>query len=181
MATGYHVNGTAELQVATGTGAALELLGHTVNGVHIDPQIIQLPVFTDAGGGEQGVPATFHELGEIHVITADVIVYSEAILAKVRKGASALVNGITEGVMQKAGRILDATPVGGTGVGGLYRLLITSPDDATPRNYLYARLTRAPVRRSTLAMVWGLQWVAIPYVGTGTTMAGVVLFNQTTT
>lgn len=180
MAKDFHVNGVAEIKVATGASAALELLGHAVDGVEIDPQIIRRPVYTDASGGPDGIPATYREVGEIHMIRANVIVYDVAVMAKVRKGGSALVNAVTEGVMQKAGRILDATAMGGTGVGGFYRLLILSPDDSEPRNYLYAHLLRKPRRLSTVETVYRMEWEAIPFVGTGNTMAAVTLFNTTT-
>ncbi len=180
MATAFHVNGVAEIKVGTGSTAALELLGHTVDGVDIDPQIIQYPIFTDAGGGPGGIPASLQDVGEIHTISADVVVYDVAVLAKVRKGFSALTNTVTEGVMQKVGRVLDTTAVGSSGVGGLGRLLILSPDDSEPRNYLYARLVAKPRKLSTKVTIYRLRWEAIPYIGTGNTMASVVLFNTTT-
>lgn len=181
MATAFHVNGVAEIKVGTGSAGALELLGHSVDGVEIDPQIIQFPIFTDSGGGPGGIPAAHQEVGEIHVISADVIVYDVAVMVKVRKGFSALVNTITEGVMQKVGRVLDTTVVGGSGIGGYGRLTILSPDDSEPRNYLYSRLIRKPRRLSTKVTVYRLQWEAIPYIGTANTMAAVVLHNTTTT
>jgi hypothetical protein len=181
MAKTYHVNGVAELLVGTGTAAALEQLGHTLDGVFIDPQMLEEPIYTDASGGPGGAPATFIKIGQIDIVRARVIVYDEAVLAKVRKGTETILAGAAEGVMTKAGIILDNTAVGGSGVGGFHRLLILSPDDTTPRNYLTARLRRHPVRRSTREMIWDLEWAAIPYLGTGTTLAGVTLFNTTTT
>jgi hypothetical protein len=172
----FHVNGVAELSTGTGSAGALELLGHTVNGVEIEPQILKRPIYTDAGGGDDGVPVTHRKVGEIHVVSADVIVYDEAVMAKVRRGTE----NTTEGVMVGAGTILDNVVVGGTGAHGYYRLLISSPDDGVPWNYLTAHLMRAPRRLSTKETVYRLQWEAIPYVGTGTTMAGVVLFNRVT-
>jgi hypothetical protein len=181
MATDFHINGVAEVKVGTGTAGALELLGHTVDGVTRDPQILEEPIFTDATGGPGGIPAAHQRIGEIHVVSADLIVYDKAVMAKVRKGGVALVGGLTEGVMSKAGVVLDNTAVGGSGKGGYYRLLILSPDDSEPWNYLYARLARMPVRLSTRPSIYRLQWECIPYVGTGDTMAGVVLFSNVTT
>jgi hypothetical protein len=181
MATGYHCNGVSQIKVGTGASGALELLGHAVNGVHIDPQYIKRPVYTDASGGDDGIPATHRKVGEVHIISCDLVVYDEAVLSKVREGTEGLLAAVAEGVMTKAGAIFDNTAVGGSGVGGYHRLLILSPDDSTPRNYLTAHLIRAPVRRRTAEMIWGLQWEAIPYLGTGTTLAGVTLFNSTTT
>lgn len=180
MATAFHVNGVAEIKVGTGNSGALELLGHSIDGVDIDPQIVKRPIYTDAGGGEGGIPAAHQNVGEIHIVSADVIVYDVAVMAKVRKGMPNLVAGGTEGVMQKAGVILDSTAVGGSGVGGYYRLLILSPDDSEPRNYLYAHLMKKPRRVSTKNTVYRLQWECIPYIGTANTMASVVLFNTTT-
>lgn len=181
MSTAFHVNGVAEIKVGTGSADALELLGHTVDGVEIDPQIIRNPIYTDAGGGPDGIPASYIDVGEIHIIRADVIVYDVAVMAKVRKGRSALVNTITEGVMQKAGRVMDATAVGGSGVGGFGRLLILSPDDSEPRNYLYSHLRRKPRRLRTAPTVYRLEWEALPFIGTADTLAAIVLFNTTTT
>jgi hypothetical protein len=176
-----HVNGVAEIKVGTATAGALELLGHSLDGVTIDPQYIEDPVFSDAGGGPGGVPVTFIKQGQIDIISADIHVSDEAVLAKIRKGTETILAGAAEGVMTKAGLILDNTLVGGSGVGGYHRLLILSPDDQTPRNYLTARLMRDPVRRSTKEMVWRLQWKAIPYIGPANTMAGAVLWNSVTT
>jgi hypothetical protein len=181
MATEILVNGVAELKCGTGTGGALELLGHSVDGVTRDPQIIEEPIFSDAGGGPGGVPVAHQRFGEIHIISADMLVIDKSVLGKIRKGGVALVGSVTEGVMTKAGTVLDNSQVGGSGKGGYYRLLILSPDGGEPWNYLYARLVRMPVRLSTRPSIYRLQWECIPYVGTGDTMAGVVLFNNVTT
>lgn len=176
MATAFHVNGTAEIKTGTGSAGALELLGHTINGVEIDVTPVVRPIYTDAAGGDDGIPATERKAGEIAVIHADLIVYDEAVLLKVRKGTETT----TEGVMLGAGTILDNVAVGSTGVHGYYRLLILSPDDSLPWNFLTARLLRKPVRISTKENVWRLAWQAIPYVGTANTEAAVVLYNRTT-
>lgn len=176
MATAFHVNGTAETKTGTGSSGTLELLGHSIMGVDIDVQPVVRPIYTDAAGGEDGIPAAERKVGEIAVISGEFIVYDEAVLAKVRKGTETT----TEGVMLGAGSILDTTAVGGSGVKGYYRLLILSPDDGLPWNFLAARLLRKPVRLSTKENVWRLAWQAIPYVGTGNTMAAVVLYNRTT-
>src|SRR5438552_812714 len=99
MATAFHYNGNCEVKTGTGTAGALELLGHTINGVDRDPQIIEYPVYTDAGGGEGGVPATFQRIGQIDVVSADVIVYDETVLAKIRRHPELP----TEGTMGLAG------------------------------------------------------------------------------
>jgi hypothetical protein len=180
MATAFHVNGIAEIKVGTGTSGALETLGHTINGVYIDPQLLEEPIYTDAGGGPGGVPATHVTQGEIHIVTAELIVYDVAVLAKIRKGMEKTVNSVTEGTMQKAGQILDSTAVGGSGVGGWFRLLILSPDDSEPRNYLTARLTRKPRRMSTRNTIYELQFKCVPLYVTANSLASVVLFNTTT-
>jgi hypothetical protein len=180
MATDFHVNGCAEIKVGTGSASALELLGHTVDGVEIDPIVLHRPIYTDSGGGPDGVPATKARVGEIHIIRASVIVYDKAVMVKVRQGVEGLEASKAEGIMTKSGLILDASAIGAAGNGGFYRLLILSPDDSEPRNYLYATLRRKPRRVSTKETVYQLEWEAIPFIGTAATMNDVVLFNTTT-
>jgi hypothetical protein len=179
MATGYHVNGVAEARVGTGSAGATELLGHSVDGFDIDPEIIQIPVYDDAGGGPGGVPSTFSHIGEIHRITGNLIVYDEAVLAKVRKQSQLMA---TEGLMIAAGKLLDAMVQGGGGgtVGGLFRLLILSPDEAVPWNYITARLLGKGTKLCTHPLVYRLAFEAIPFKGSANTLAGVTLYNRTT-
>jgi hypothetical protein len=73
MATAIRVNGVAEIKVGTGSAGALELLGHSFEGTTIDPQMVEEPVFTDAGGGPNGIPVTFIKLGRFDIISADIV------------------------------------------------------------------------------------------------------------
>lgn len=180
MATQFHPNGTAEIKVGTGSAGALELLGHSINGVDRDPNIIRYPIYTDACGGDGGVPAAHQRIGQVDRVSADVIVYDESVMAKVRQGIDLIKASLAEGVMAVAGAVLDNGTIGGSGNGGYYRLLITSPLDGRPFNYVSAILEREPVRLSTRVMVYRLSWLAIPYVGTGNTMANITLYNSTT-
>lgn len=179
MATAFHVNGVSEVKVNTGTAGALETLGHSVEGWDVDPEIIQIPVYDDAGGGPGGIPSTYSHIGEIHRIRGNLIVYDEAVLAKVRKHGQLMA---TEGLMIAAGKLIDAQVQGGGGgsVGGLIRVLLTSPDESVPWNYLTARLLGKGKRLSTHPLIYRLAWEAIPFKAAANTLAGVTLYNRTT-
>lgn len=178
MPTAFHVNGVAELKVNTGSAGALETLGHSVDGVDVEPRVMHRPIHDDAGGGSDGVPATYQNIGEMHIITADVVVYDEAVLLKIRRQSMLLA---TEGTMIGAGKIMDPMVQGGSGgtVGGLFRLLVLSPDEALPHNWPTVRLLGKGKRLSTKTLIYRLAFEAIPYKGAANTLAGTILYNRT--
>ena len=169
MATSIHVNGTATLKTGTGAASALELLGHSLDGVDLDFQDIREFVYSDAGGGPGNVPIDVQEFGETCVISADLIVYDEAVLTKIRKRPG---QG-TEGLLSAPGRLMGANS-------DFVRLLVESPTESVPWNFLYTYLRRKPVKLSTKRSIWRVQWQAIPYIGTASAATGTTLFNRTT-
>jgi hypothetical protein len=178
METAFHVNGTAEAKVGLGASGALQLLGHSINGVDIDLRPIKFPVYTDAAGGDGGVPATYQKIGQIALVRGEFVVYDEAVMSNVRAGPEVFA-AETEGTMIYAGTIMDTVPPGGSGNHGFYRLLILSPGDV-PWNFVSAHLLGSPVRLSTRVSVWRLQWEAIHFTGTANSTLGSVLYNRVT-
>lgn len=173
MATAIHVNGVAQIKIGLYTAGPVavttELLGHALDGVDIEPEIHIDPVFADTGGGTGGVPVDFQEIGQVARISADVIVYDEAVLTKVRKRPSSS----AEGLLGTTGSLIVA--------GALYqRVLILSPGDSVPYNFPCAITSRWPVRLSTRRTIYRVQWLAFAPIGTATAALGSILYNTTT-
>jgi hypothetical protein len=94
MSTAFHVNGVAEVKVGLGASGALALLGHSINGVDINNRQVKLPVYTDAAGGDGGIPATYQKIGVIATVSTDIIVYDEAVMSAVRAGPETTTEGL---------------------------------------------------------------------------------------
>lgn len=168
MAAAVHVSGEALIKTGTGSASALETLGVSVDGVDIDIEDHVDPIFTDTFGPK--VPFEEQSFLQSARINIRLVFYDEAILLKLRPQ---LVSG-TEGTMSQAGSLFGAS-------GKYFRLLILSPLDTLPWNFLYARCDRGKkVKIGTVKNVWDLNFFAIPYTGTVTSSSGAVLYNRTT-
>jgi hypothetical protein len=169
VAVTLHVNGVATVSVGTGGSGALELLGHSLDGVGLEFQDMREPVYSDAGGGENMLPIDYQEFGEVATIVGDMVIYDEAVLTKIRKrpGATA------EGLLSAPGRVMGPN-------GDFYRLLVTSPTEALPWNFPTSFLMRKPIRLSTKRSIWRLQWFAFAYIGPANSALGAVLYNRAT-
>ncbi len=93
------------LQIWVGTGtvtagvAVMELLGWTRNGVEISENVIQVPLTSDLSGGNEGTPADFQYLGEVHSVVAELGQYSQTVLAKLARRVNASVTSRTKGLL----------------------------------------------------------------------------------
>jgi hypothetical protein len=165
-----HVNGTTAIRTGTGGSGALELLGHSLDGVDLDFEDMREFVYSDAGGGPNMLPIDVQEFGEVCTVSADLIVYDEAVFTKIRKrpGAAA------EGQLSAPGRLMGVN-------GDLYRLLIESPIEVLPWNFPTTFLQRKPIKLSTKRSIWRLRWFAFAYIGNASAAAGAVLYNRVTT
>ena len=181
----FHVSGAAQILTSLGPSGALQTLGHSVNGVSIHLRNVKIPVYTDAGGGDGGIPATYQKLGQMAVISGDVIVYDEAAMYNVRAGSEM----VTEGVMIPCGTVLDPTPPGGspiapggTGNKGFYRLVVVATATGDLNwNFPFAHLMDTPFRVSTRTTIYRCTWEAFPWIGNRTDIVNTVLYNRVIT
>ena len=107
-------------------------------------------------------------------IECQLVFYDDTVLSTIRsRPAGALANA--EGTVGNAGTLW--------GGGGLYfRLLVLSPTDALPYNFLKARLRGSyPQKIGTRRTLWNLEFLALPYSGASGATANTVLYNRTTT
>jgi hypothetical protein len=167
-----HVNGEALFRSGTGASSALESLGVTVDGADIEIRDHTEPVFTDTAGPD--MPFDEQQFGETAIIKGQMIFYDDVVLAK-HRGRPANVLAAAEGTIGNMGALW--------GAGGLYfRLLVLSPTDSVPWNFLTARLLdAAPSKHGTRRTLWDLTWFAIPFKGAAGLTAGTVLYNRVIT
>ncbi len=71
-----------EIWVGTGTAAALEFLGRTVNGVQIEEIPFFSPIASDEYGGDAGPPADYQLMGTQHRISMEMTKFDPTVLAK---------------------------------------------------------------------------------------------------
>lgn len=170
MAEAVHVSGEARIKIGSGSVGALEILGVSEDGVDINIEDHVDPVMTDTFGPR--VPFDEQHFLETGTIQMRLIFYDEAILAKIRRP---LLNSAAEGTMVEAGTLYGAA-------GHYFRLLILSPQDSLPWNFLSARMERAKrVKIGTKRNAWDLSFFAIPYTGFAGTSVGGLLYNRVTT
>jgi hypothetical protein len=170
----FHVHGTATISVGLDSNAGLHLLGHSLNGVDLNFDEIAFPIYTDAGGGDGGVPVAYQKIAETCRISADVVVSSEDALALVRKGPELG----TEGTMIAAGAVLAALAAGVTPT-GFYPLAISgiggdsiaSGGAGTTWTFRSVRRAGKAVRLGTRVNIWRLAWLAIPAIGDASSYA----------
>lgn len=173
MAIAIQIPGLCNVSVNTGTSAALEQLGYTIDGVEIEEQVKLLEVFGDQNGGEEGNPIDWQHLGLVDVITLNFTKFDATVAQKcgqrLNPGTSTYGGTIAAGVSPLPGTLL-------LGTASTYRLLL-NPAAGAPfiRNYLLA-IPIDPIGHNTgTKHQKRLQrWFAFPPV------AGGVLWNTTT-
>ena len=172
MSQSIHVGGESQIKTGTGSAQALEILGVSVDGVDIEIEDHVSPIYTDTNGGPEGrIPFDEMGYGQTANIRAQLVFYDETILAKLRP---TFVGG-SEGLQDVAGTLF--------GAGSKYfRLLVLSPTDGVPWNFLKARMTGSKrVKIGVRQSVWNLSFFALPYSGSSGSTASNVLYNRTTT
>lgn len=127
-----NVAGAVQVWVGTGTSAALEFLGYTINGVEMEELTFMSNVPSDRAGGTEGPPVDVQHMGDLHYIRLELGQFYESILAKIR----ARLNGATEASSHTPGTLLACG-------GYYYRLLLWGPNYT--RNYL-AAIPRGAIR-----------------------------------
>ena len=181
MSLSIHVNGEAKARTGTASASALEDLGVTVDGAEIELRDYTEPVFTDTFGPD--VPFDEQQFLEDALIRLTLVFYDDAVLAKVR-GRSANIATTAVGTTGFAGALWGSgvTGQGGAATKMYFRLLILSPGDALPYNFLNSRLRNSASQKiGTRRTLWTTEFIALPYTGTGGTTSGNVLYNRTTT
>lgn len=147
MAATYNVAGACLVRTGTGSAAALEDLGYSIDGITIDEQVLQGDVPTDLNGGTEGPPGDIQHFGHIHVVTMALSKYDPAVWAKVISA----VRGETGGTQSvAAGTLLFSGSY-------YYRLLLTA--SGFTRNYLAAiprlqKSVNAGSKFSTATLSW---------------------------
>lgn len=170
MARVIHLNGEAAVKSGTGASNTLEDWGVSVNGVTMTFHPMTEKIFTDTFGPY--VQFDDQQFLETATIDIDFVFYDQAVWEHciVRTMAGAAL-----GTMPAAGTLLGAT-------GNYFRLLIMSPSDGLPHNFLSSKIIDGMVvpvgTRRTIPKV---SLEAIPYTGSAGSSAGAVLFNRTTT
>ena len=122
MTAAIQVAGAATIKVDTGSVNALEILGWTADGAHIDFEGFFLDVPTDENGGESGPPADIQYLGETARIRLELTKWDTTVEDKI----TSRVRGTSAGVVATPGTLL----IGG---GLTTRLLILTT--ARPINF----------------------------------------------
>ncbi len=153
----------------------------TVDGVEIELRDYTEPVYTDTFGPD----VTFDEQQflEDALVRLTLVFYDDAVLAKVR-GRPANINSTAEGTTGFAGALWGSgvTGQGGAATKMYFRVLIASPGDALPYNFLNCRVRNSASQKvSTRRTLWTVEFIALPYTGTSGTTSGNVLYNRTTT
>lgn len=127
MAVEIHVPGATLIQVGTGSAAALEDLGYTVNGVDIEEQNFYIDVHGDEHGGDAGPPIDIQWVGQLHILRMTLSKFDKTILDKIRPGLRGKVLG--EVLAADIGSLIFA--------GGFsYRVVLNSLTTAHERDYL---------------------------------------------
>jgi hypothetical protein len=167
MAEQIHVNGEAHLQVGTGSGGALQLLGVSVDGVEGTIEDHTKPIMTDTFGPD--VPFDEQQFLQTATVNAALVFYDDGVLGAIRGRASG-----TDGEVGQAGQLW--------GAGGLYfRLLITSPIGSLPYNFPHARMTGSwRHKEGTQKTIWNVSFFCVPYTGVAGSTSGAVLYNRST-
>jgi hypothetical protein len=170
MAMQVHLNGEARIRTGTGAANALEDWGVSVNGVNMTFDPMTEDVITDTFGPM--VPFDFQQFLETATIEIEFVFYDSGVW---QRSISRTLANAARGTMPAAGTLL--------GQGGfLFRLLVNSPTDGDPYNFLACKIEQGmsvPVgTRRTMPKV---TCKAIPYTGLAGTSAGAVLYNQVTT
>lgn len=131
MAIAIQVPGACLIKLDTGSSHALESLGYSENGVHIEEEIFTEGVPGDLRGGDLGPPIDIQYFGEIHRVRLELSSWDSAVAAKVNP----VLYGGTEGQSGAPGSLFRA--------GGFsFRLLLLCTN--LPRNYPIAFLRGAP-------------------------------------
>lgn len=171
MAKSIHVSGEALLRTGTASLNALEDLGVSVDGVDIEIRDYVSPVHVDTYGGPSGPPFDEIGYGQTATISAQLVFYDKAVLAKIRPP---FVGG-TDGQQGTAGTLY--------GAGSKYfRLLITSTVDTDPFNFVTVRCLDA--KRAKVGVrqtIWSVTFFATPYSGASGSTSTNTLYNTTTT
>lgn len=125
MSAAVQVAGACLVRTGTGSAAALEDFGYSINGVQITERVLSVDVPGDQNGGDEGPPIDKQYLGEIHIIRLELSKYDSAVAAKI----GTKLRGGSAGAIGTPGSLWGA---GGFG----YRLLLTATNFT--RNYLNA-------------------------------------------
>lgn len=166
MATSYHAFGAGVIQLNTGANSAMETLGLTEEGAQIEVTHEVHEIKSDAGGDR--VPVEFQAMGSRARITAPVIAWDDAVLAKAVYKSE---GGSAEGTAVAAGALL------GTG-GFLFQLYMASSTD-NPWLFYYVRLANSGHDPGTKSKPRRLVFDAIRFVaGTATSVSGVKLYQR---
>lgn len=159
-----NVAGAVAVWVGTGSSAALEFLGYTVNGVEIEEMPFQSNVPSDLAGGTEGPPVDVQHMGDLHYIRLELGQFNDTILAKIRSR----LNGVTEASSITPGTLIACS-------GYYYRVLLQGPNFT--RNYL------AGIPRGAIRMNAGTQFsrAMVEFECHRLRSANYVLWNTTTT
>lgn len=123
MAAAVVAFGACAIKLDTGASNALEILGYSDDGVHIEEHGMFHDIEGDQNGGQGGVPIEKQFLGEQHFVRATLTKYDPAVVAKI----TARVKGGTAGTMSTPGTMMSSNS---------YRLLLAAAGG--DRNYLIA-------------------------------------------
>lgn len=132
MAAAVVVAGALPVSVGTGSAAALESLGYSINGIEITQRHITIPVPGDENGGDEGPPIDIQSLGRIDIIRMELSKYDAAIAAKLEP----MNRGGTAGTILTPGTLLFAGSK-------TYRVLLNN--GTFTRNYLKCVLLNDPL------------------------------------
>lgn len=166
MAEIVQVPGPCEILVGTGTSAALEHLGWTLDGAEVEEQVKLLEVFGDQNGGEEGIPIEWQHLGLMDIITLNFTKFdttvAQKIVQRINPGSSSYGGTIAAGTSPTPGTLL-------LGTTSTYRLLLNPTVAGFIRNYLVA-IPIDPITSNTgTKHQKRLQrWFAFPPVAGGT-------------
>lgn len=151
MTVSVHVPGSALIKTGTGSSAALESLGYTVDGVDIQEKEFVIDVKSDRYGGSQGPSIDVQLLGLGAELRMELVEIDLEVFVKLQSRLPTKSGGQTMGVVPTPGCLT-------FGDGGLFRTLILGTKDAeeiaangsidldtllTPRNYPFCRVVGA--------------------------------------
>lgn len=83
MATAVNVAGPVNIKTGTGSAAALEELGYTINGARITENAYFSDVNGDENGGNEGPPIDIQYFGQIDIIRLELSKYDPSVWAKI--------------------------------------------------------------------------------------------------